>query len=215
MVLNRHRCGGAACSPWSVRRLAVLRGPEDVHKQEYLLRHLLSAIGCHGEPLCTVVPVADTGAVRVLVRTLAGMEDFARVNASFPRRNSPLRCFAFSMFRRRCLECFVHGHQCTCDSEWHAFLECPLHNAARGRFSLATGYIFPTSLTPCTAVDLASLVSFVRQNAHMVGHLATFALNIRSTRRHLFRRLGTDGPSGRHRVLMRVVWERWQMIVRL
>ena len=35
------------------------------------------------------------------------------------------------------------------------------------------------------------------------GELARFALNIRSTRRHLFRQLSSDGPSGRALVAAR------------
>ena len=42
------------------------------------------------------------------------------------------------------------------------------------------------------------------------GLLAKFALDIRSTRRHLFRQLSSDGLSGRSKVAVRVAWERWR-----
>ena len=68
---------------------------------------------------------------------------------------------------------------------------------------------FPTSL-PSTVEDLVPLVTFVRSNARKAGLLAKFALDIRSTRRHLFRQLSSDGPSGRSKVAARVAWERWR-----
>ena len=40
-------------------------------------------------------------------------------------------------------------------------------------------------------------------NEESAGELARFALNIRSTRRHLFRQLSSDGPSGRALVAAR------------
>ena len=51
-------------------------------------------------------------------------------------------------------------------------------------------------LNPCLANDLCSLVTAVTERASLSGELARFALNIRSSRRHLFRQLSSDGPSG-------------------
>ena len=68
---------------------------------------------------------------------------------------------------------------------------------------------FPTSL-PSTVEDLVPLVTFVRSNARKAGLLAKFALDIRSTRRHLFRQLNSSGLAGRSKVDARVAWERWR-----
>ena len=68
---------------------------------------------------------------------------------------------------------------------------------------------FPSSL-PSTLEDLVPLVTFVRSNARKAGLLAKFALDIRSTRRHLFRQLNSGGHAGRSKVATRVVWERWR-----
>ena len=68
---------------------------------------------------------------------------------------------------------------------------------------------FPTS-PPSTAEDLVPLVTFVRSNARKAGLLAKFTLDIRSTRRHLFRQLSSSGRTGRSKVDARVAWERWR-----
>ena len=56
---------------------------------------------------------------------------------------------------------------------------------------------------PCTVDDLCSLVTAVADKEESAGELARVALNIRSTRRHLFRQLSSDGPSGRALVAAR------------
>ena len=95
------------------------------------------------------------------------------------------------------------------DTEWHAFCDCPLHSASRSRFVMASNFEFSTSL-PSTVGDLVPLITSVRTNARNAGLFAKFALDIRSTRRHLFRQLSSDGPSGRSKVAARVAWERWR-----
>ena len=95
------------------------------------------------------------------------------------------------------------------DTEWHAFCDCPLHSASRGRFEMASNVEFTSSL-PSTVDDLVPLITSVRTNARNAGLFAKFALGIRSTRRHLFRQLSSDGPSGRRKVAARVLWERWR-----
>ena len=68
-------------------------------------------------------------------------------------------------------------------------------------------------LNPCLANDLCSLVTAVTERASLSGELARFALNIRSSRRHLFRQLSSDGPSGRALVAARsaalILWGGW------
>ena len=193
---------------WQNRQLAVLRTNLTVSKQEFLLAAILSTLGPLREPLFTVTPEADSGAVRALISTLAGMENFARWNAHFPRRRT-LSSFVNSTFRRLCLFCFVNSGRRVIDTEWHAFCDCPLHSASRGRFVMASGLELSSSL-PSTVQDLVPLITCVRSNACKAGLLAKFALDIRSTRRHLFRQLSSDGPSGRRKVAARVLWERWR-----
>ena len=74
---------------------------------------------------------------------------------------------------------------------------------------MASNFEFSTSL-PSTVGDLVPLITSVRTNARNAGLFAKFALDIRSTRRHLFRQLSSDGPSGRGKVAQRVAWERWR-----
>ena len=142
-----------------------------------------------------VLPHADTEAVRVLLRTFAGLEDFARVNAHYKRRithpDLTLDCF-----KRKCLFCLVEHEVHVLDTEWHAIYECPCTNAARTRFRINTAFRY-TCPNPCTANDLCPLVKFVAADSRLSGFLAQFAFDIRATRRHIFRRFSSTGPSGR------------------
>ena len=95
------------------------------------------------------------------------------------------------------------------DIDWHAFCDCPLHSASRSRFVMASNFEFSTSL-PSTVGDLVLLITSVRTNARNAGLFAKFALDIRSTRRHLFRQLSSSGRTGPNMVDTRVAWERWR-----
>ena len=101
-----------------------------------------------------------------------------------------------------CLYYLTNFSEIHFDSEWHAFCECPGFAAARSRFCFNTALQINCS-TPCTVDDLCSLVAAVAGSASLSGELARFALNIRSSRRHLFRQLSSDGPSGRALVAAR------------
>ena len=180
---------------WQNRQQAVLNANPTLCKQEFVLAVLLRSLGPLTEPLFQVTPDTDAGAVRALISTFAGLEDFARWNAHFPRK-STMRSLVHSPFRRFCISCFLNSGRKVIDSEWHALLDCPCHSASRGRFAMACEVEFPTSL-PSTVEDLVPLVTFVRSNARKAGLLAKFALDIRSTRRHLFRQLSSGGPAGR------------------
>ena len=49
-----------------------------------------------------------------------------------------------------------------------------------------------------------------RYSASRLGELAKFLLDIRTTRRRNHRHLKSDGPNGRIRVMLRLVWECWR-----
>ena len=104
--------------------------------------------------------------------------------------------------KHSCLYCLTNFTKITEDSEWHAFCECPGFDTARNRFCFKTALQFNCS-KPCSANDLCSLVTAVTERASLSGELARFALNIRSSRRHLFRQLSSDGPPGRALVAAR------------
>ena len=132
---------------------------------------------------------------RSVMRTLAGMEDFARVNAHYTRRivfpDLYLACF-----KHMCLFCLVNLGQKVSDSEWHALCDCPSVSAARTRFQLRTDIELATA-NPSTVEDLCNIVSLVKTDRKLSGALSHFALDIRATRRHLFRKLSSNGPHGR------------------
>ena len=147
------------------------------------------------------LPRADTGAVQALLRTLTGLEDFARTNAHHPRRKIHPN-LSNDRLKKCCLYCMTKFERICIDSEWHAFCECPGFASARSRFCFNTALQINCS-NPCTIDDLCSLVGSVCGRASFSGELARFALNVRSSRRHLFRQLSSDGPSGRALVAAR------------
>ena len=152
-------------------------------------------------PVFPLFPQADTGAVRVLLRMLAGMEDFARVNAHYPRRKIH-PALSNDRLKHSCLYCLINSSEIKEDSEWHAFCECPGAGAARERFCFSTNIEIKCS-NPCSVDDLCSLLAAVAGSPRLSGELARFALNIRSSRRHLLRLLSSDDPSGRALVAAR------------
>ena len=81
-------------------------------------------------PIFLELPKVNTDSFRVLLRTLAGLEDFARTNSHYARRkcHPTLRT---SHYSRGCLYCCFHRSMHCLDSEWHSIFECPLNLAAR------------------------------------------------------------------------------------
>ena len=144
----------------------------------------------------------------MLVRTFAGVEDFARVNAHYMRRRY-ISGLANDRYSRCCLACLTHTGKRVLDSEWHALLDCPSHAAARARFTLATNFSLDNE-TESTSKDLSRIVKYTRNSASWLGELAKFLLNIRTTRRRDHRHLTSNGPNGRIKVSLRLVWERWR-----
>ena len=133
---------------------------------------------------------------------LAGMEDFARVNAHHPRRRiHPI--LSNDRLKHSCLFCLINSAEIKVDSEWHAFCECPGAAAARERFCYTTRLEIKCS-SPCKVDDLCALLAAVAGSPRLSGELARFALNIRSSRRHLFRQLSSDGQTGRALVAARL-----------
>ena len=104
--------------------------------------------------------------------------------------------------KHSCLYCLTYSSEIIEDSEWHAICECPCFASARNRFCFSTALElnYPA---PCSVDALCSLAAAVAGDAKLSGELARFALNIRSTRKHLFRQLSSDGPSGRALVAAR------------
>ena len=200
---------------WKRRQNQVLRAPPSIHKQDYPL-HALLKMACSpadlqqlaqprremvaplSETIFTVLPSADTEAVRVMLRTLAGMEDFARVNAHHDRR-AVFPDLSLACFKHCCLYCLVNLGQSVVDSEWHAVCECPSVSAARTRFQTRTD-IDVTTVHVCTVDDLSRVVFRVNHDNKLSGAFSHFMYDIRATRRHVFRKLSSNGPHGRSHV---------------
>ena len=82
------------------------------------------------------------------------------------------------------------------------FPRVPGFAVARERFRLSTSLEIKTS-NPSTVEELCSLLAAVASLRRLSCELARFALNVRSSRRHLFRRLSSDDQHGRALVAAR------------
>ena len=127
-------------------------------------------------------------------------------------RRKHIRLLANERFSRCCLSCFAKNGKRVLDSEWHALFDCPSHAAARGRFTLAMKF-FRDSDAESTVADLCKIVTYTKHCASRLGELAKFLLNIRTTRRRDHRHLTSNGPNGRLRVQLRLVWECWRTVL--
>ena len=100
-----------------------------------------------------ILPRADTGAVQVLLRTLAGLEDFARVNAHQKRRElHPL--LAGNEFKHNCLSCLVYRNVKVLDSKWHSF---SIVNVLKLRL-LVLGFLISVRLTYLVRLHAPSVI---------------------------------------------------------
>ena len=123
---------------WQARQRAILNAKPTIYQQDYILYQMLQLTGILTEPIFNIIPAADVGAVRAMVRMIAGVEDYARINAHYSRRHY-FPSLDGAHAKRCCLHCFCNRGVRMLDSEWHAVFDCPLHVAARSRFRLASG----------------------------------------------------------------------------
>ena len=198
---------------WQVRQCSVLNARPRESQHDFFLFHLLSALGSGSlreklsleqpvtvtdtisTPIFAELPTVSTESFRILLRTLAGLEDFARTNANCFRRAAHPRLH-HSTWDRSCLHCFYHHEQFYLDSEWHSFLECPLVRSPRREFVLLTK-LHTFFENDCSVENFALLVARVREDKHLVNALARFARQIHDLRQCWFRQLSSEATKQR------------------
>ena len=193
---------------WRVRQCNVLTLRPRDNQQDFLLFHILAVLGSGSlrekilqqqpvaasdtlsTPIFPELPNVCTASFRMLLRTLAGVADFARTNAHYRRRATHPRLHN-STWDRSCLYCFYHHQQFYLDSEWHSFLECPLVHSSRREFLLLTKLdcFFEKD---CTVENLALLVARIREDRKLVNAFARFARQICDSRECWFRQLSSE-----------------------
>ena len=121
----------------------------------------------------------NTDSFRVLLRTLAGFEDFARTTSHHTRRNCHLT-LRTSHYSRGCLYCCFHHSMHCLDSEWHSIFDCPLNLAAREEFLLLTklDHLFESR---SSVEQLALLIAHIREKSSLVHALARLRFRFRPT----------------------------------
>ena len=140
---------------WQVRHCGVLSARPLLTQQDHIVFHILLtpgsgqlrdnvdghiAVGPHGTlraPIFARCLGVNTDACGEKLRTLAGMENFARTNAHFFRWDTH-PTLRYSACERLCLHCLLDLPDQRLHSEWHAFLDCPLTEKAPREFVLLT-----------------------------------------------------------------------------
>ena len=176
----------------------MLQARPTVSQQDYTLFHVLLAREGPGDdfvlplpsrlsskPVFSAQPTVGTTSFRRLLRFLCGLEDFARINAHFRRREAhPL--LSRDDCKRACLSCLVRRNRIVLDSEW------PLSVAPRNLFSHA----FP--LIPVQATDsfrsYISLIVSASENSQLLNEFALWVGGILMCRRREFRALLPTSP---------------------
>ena len=137
-------------------------------------------------------PSVSTVAFRSLFRFLAGLEDFARVNAHYPRRRL-FPVLADDRFKRHCLYCIIRAGKFILDSEWHALFECPCCDAPRSLFSYK--YSIPNDVAGDSGLNfLVTLVISAGKDVHLTNELARLVVGVISCRRRAFKSLASEIP---------------------
>ena len=199
---------------WQVRQSDLLNSRPRESQHDFFLFHLIQVLGSNRlrgkissnepilasetleSPIFPKLPTVNTESFRVLLRTLAGLEDYARVNSHAPTRRQIHPKLHNSTWDRSCLYCFFHHKQHFVDSEWHSFFECPLIHHPRREFLLLTRLesIFENG---SSVENLALLIARVREDRRLLNALARFALQVREHREKWFWQLSSEAMKQR------------------
>ena len=193
---------------WRERQCSVLAARPLITQHDYILFHILLALGTGhlrdsvarqvpvqqldtlSTPIFARCPVAGTDACRVMLRTLAGMEDFARANGHY-RRWGAHPTLRHSACERLCLHCVLNSPEHRLNSEWHAYMDCPLTEKARREFVLTTK--LETFFQGTSSIEsFALLIARIRDDTRLINAFARFSLQVQSIRKVWFRRLSSE-----------------------
>ena len=128
-VLTKAFLEDATRKQWQMRQDKILRSELTTRQQDFILRSFLLRACSSDEkqrldnnhrdrvsplsgPIFEVLPEADTGAVQVLLRTLTGLEDFARTNAHHSRRKIHPD-LSNDQLKHCCLYCLINQSELT------------------------------------------------------------------------------------------------------
>ena len=192
---------------WRVRQCSVLFDRPLITQHDYVLFHILLALGkgqlrdsvarqvqvqqldTLSTPIFARCPGVNTDACRVMLRTLAGMEDFARTNAHFFRLDT-YPTIRHSACERFCLHCLLNSPDQRLDSEWHVFLDCPLTEKACREFVVLTK--LETCFHGTSSVEkLALLIARIKDDSRLIYASARYSLLMQCIRKVWFRRLSS------------------------
>ena len=157
--------GRRGAERWLDRQVSVLSTRPSISRQDHLLYNILLYSGGNelrqqhergrkidrslllSSAIFCSKPSVSARAFRRLLRFVAGLEDYARINALQPERRLAFPELAQEDLKRSCLFCFVNLKHTCLDSEWHSFFTCPASEEPRHIF-LATFPRFHNLLFP-------------------------------------------------------------------
>lgn len=186
----------AVLSLWRTRRQSLLAVPPDVYTQDFLMWCLVSSPELPADSvILPLTATVDAGRFRTLLRVLAGLEDYARVNGHYARRaRDP--ALATPELKRACVSCWMREQRIVLDSEWHGLLECKVGAQARRRFKMESGisaqvrhHIFKEHRS--NVRGLVRLVALARADVTVLDALARLAAAVQGVRAGVFRSLAS------------------------
>ena len=180
---------------WLARQQELANAPPSSTQEDYFLWYLLKQLPRpfgSALPIFLARPTVSAECFRSLLRLLAGLEDFARINAHQPRRRRQ-PALALARYKRCCLACLLRRRTRVLDSEWHALFACSLHRAARRRAMLQFPSEFPDRVSMASPDahldDLVLIILHAREHAQLLDTLCRLALTVKLQRRRFFRSL--------------------------
>ena len=87
--------------------------------------------------------------------------------------------------------CVLNSPEHRLDSEWHAYMDCPLTEKARREFVLTTK--LETFFQGTSSIEsFALLIARIRDDTRLINAFARFSLQVQSIRKVWFRRLSSE-----------------------
>jgi hypothetical protein len=185
---------------WIDRQISVFSSKPTLLQQDYVIFHIIrkrigtqidiSNVSRADFPISMIFrtkPSVCVNTFRTLLRFLAGLEDFARVNAHYSRREAH-PSLAHPNFKRSCLSCCVRRNTNVLDSEWHTLFDCPATAAPRALFNHA----FPIerfSSAPHLVSGIVALTIASGDNVNLTNEFSRWVVGALACRRREFRAL--------------------------
>ena len=184
---------------WVDRQISILRSRPSDSQQDFVIYNILAARmgadfnvdnsnalrdNCCSSVIFRIKPTVSTNMFRTLLRFLAGLEDFARINAHYARRDK-YPVLSNPVFKRSCLSCLLRRNINITDSEWHCLFECPCTAGPRALFN----HVFAIerfSSSPHSVLGIVALTIAAGDNINLTNEFARWVVGSLACRKREF-----------------------------